>query len=207
MSIEAVRRFEKSMIMDFDMWHDGTGYDLSAIDDMTPEERRDVAKMLKRQDQTWRELEALAALDMEDVDAMFQETAKTAASTDNRMAAASALHDRGSMRREDYETFLCEEIRKLTGQGDGSIRVLLEAQALPTEKVKQALLWASWNRTDESMSCAALLLYLCGKAKDQLAMEHRPMLFDLKPNNSYFTRKAAFDKLCATVEMTLDTSQ
>lgn len=207
MSAEAVKRFQDSMIMDFDMWHDGTGYDLSAIDDMTPEERKGVATMLKSRDQTWRELEALAALDMEDVDDLVQETATKSESRDNRITAAGALHDRGKMKKEEFEELLCNEIRKLNGKGDGSIKVLLEAEAMPTEKVKQALLWSSWNSTDDSMSCAARLLYLCGKAEDQLAWSHREWLFDLKPNNSYFTRKKAFDKLCSICGMELDTSQ
>ncbi len=207
MSAEAVKRFQNSMDMDFDKWHDGEGFDLSCIDDMTAAERREVAAMLRSREQTWRELEALAALDLEDVDDIIQETAKTSDSRDNRITSAAALYERGKMKKADYEKLLCEEIRKLTGNGDGSIKVLLEAEALGTEKVKQALLWSSWNSTDDSMSCAARLLYLCGKAEDQLAWNHREWLFDLKPNNSYFTRKKAFDKLCELCGMELDESQ
>lgn len=207
MSADAVKKFQDSMIMDFDMWHDGTGYDLSAIDDMTADERKDVARLLKARDQTWRELEALAALDMEEVDDVIHETAKTSESTNNRMTAAAALHERGKIKDAAYEEMLCNEIRKLSGTEDGSVRVLLEAQGMPSEKVKQALLWSSWNSTDDSMSCAALLLYLCGKAEDQLAWSHREWLFDIKPNNSYFTRKKAFDKLCELCGMELDTAQ
>lgn len=207
MSAEAVRKFEESMIMDFDMWHDGEGYDLSAIDDMTAEERKQVARTLRARDQTWRETEALAALDLTDVDDVVAETARTSTSSNNRMTAASALHERGKMDKAEFETLLCNEIRRLTGKGDGAIRILLEAEAMPTEKVKQALLWSSWNSTDDSMSCAARLLYLCGKAEDQLAWSHRAWLFDLKPNNSHFTRKKAFDKLCELCGMTLDTEQ
>jgi hypothetical protein len=207
MSAEAVKRFLDSMIMDFDMWHDGTGYDLSAIDDMTADERKSLVISLKAQTQTWRELEALAALDMEEVDVLVQETATTSESTNNRITAAAALHDRGKMKPEEFEELLCKEIRKLDGRNDGYIKVLLEAEANPSEKVKQALLWSSWNSTEASMSCAARLLYLCGKAEDQLAWSHREWLFDIQPNNSYFTRKKAFDKLCALCEMTLDESQ
>lgn len=207
MSAEAVKKFEDSMIMDFDMWHDGEGYDLSAIDDMTAEERKQVAQLLKGREQTWRELEALAALDMEDVDDLIEETSSKSDSANNRITAASALHERGKMDKAEFETLLCNEIRKLTGKGDGAIKILLEAEAMPTEKVKQALLWSSWNSTDDSMSCAARLLYLSGKAEDQLAWSHREWLFDLKPNNSYFTRKKAFDKLCELCGMELDTSQ
>ncbi len=207
MSAEAVKRFRDSMVMDFDMWHDGNGFDLSAIDDMTAEERRDLAYELNAGEKTWRELEALAALDMEDVDTIIEETSKMSESSNNRITAAAALHDRGKMKNEAFEELLCNEIRKLAGKGDGSIKVLLEAEAMPTEKVKQALLWSSWNSTDDSMSCAARLLYLRGKAEDQLAWSHREWLFDIQPTNSYFTRKRAFDKLCELCGMTLDESQ
>lgn len=207
MSAEAVKKFEDSMIMDFDMWHDGEGYDLSAIDDMTAEERKQVASILKAREQTWRELEALAALDMEDVDDLIEETSTKSESSNNRITAAAALHDRGRLDKDEFEKLLCNEIRKLTGIGDGTIKILIEAEAMPTEKVKQALLWSSWNSTEASMSCAARLLYLCGKADDQLAWSHREWLFDIKPNNSYFTRKKAFDKLCEMCGMVLDTEQ
>lgn len=207
MSAEAVKRFTDSMVMDFDKWHDGEGFDLSAIDDMTPDERRDVAMILRSRDQTWRETEALAALDMEDVDTLVKETATASPCVTNRMTAAAALHERGKMDPAAFEELLCREIRGLGEIGEGSVRVLLEAEAMPTEKVKQALLWSSWNSTQSSMGCAARLLYLCGKAKDQLAWDHREWLFDLKPNNSYFTRKKAFDTLCTLCGMELDTDQ
>ena len=34
----AVRRFERSMVMDYEKWHDGTGYDLEALKEATPDE-------------------------------------------------------------------------------------------------------------------------------------------------------------------------
>lgn len=207
MSAEAVKRFRDSMVMDFDMWHDGEGFDLSAIDDMTVQERKDLAALLRSGQKTWRELEALAALDLEDVATIIEDTSRTDASADNRMTAAAALHERGRMSRDDFEAKVCDEIRKLDKPGDGSVRILLEAQSLASVKVKQALLWSSWNRTEMSMLCAALVLYLCGKAEDPLAWSHREWLFDLQPNNSYFTRKKAFDKVCGLIGMELDTSQ
>jgi hypothetical protein len=54
----AVQRFLDSMVIDYEKWHDGIGYDLKAIDEMTETERREVARMLASREQGWREVEA-----------------------------------------------------------------------------------------------------------------------------------------------------
>lgn len=38
--------FLDSMVMDFDKWHDGIGYDLELIEQLEPEERASIEKLL-----------------------------------------------------------------------------------------------------------------------------------------------------------------
>ena len=53
-------QFLSRMSIDYEKWHDGTGYNLSAIDRMTPSEREFVTRLfVERQPPTWRDLEAL----------------------------------------------------------------------------------------------------------------------------------------------------
>ena len=81
------------------------------------------------------------------------------------------------------------------------------AEDHPTPAVKQALLWASWNRTECAPHCAGVVCYLAGVAREPFDWSLRPLFLRLGPHNSYFERKAAFDELCKLVAMELDTSQ
>ncbi|MGO9275075.1 MAG: hypothetical protein ACLQOO_33385 [Terriglobia bacterium] len=57
-------RFERSMVMNYEKWHDGIGYDLEAIGSATQAERRQIETLLLVHGiQDWRDLQALAALD------------------------------------------------------------------------------------------------------------------------------------------------
>lgn len=46
MAEDRVQRLRASMAMDFDRWRDGTGHDLAAIDDATPDEREAMLDLL-----------------------------------------------------------------------------------------------------------------------------------------------------------------
>lgn len=206
MSAEAVKRFRDSMVLDYDAWRDGTGYDLAALRQMSPGELAETKTLLKGRDSSWRELDALAVID-ELTGGREIEAELESPDLGPRIKAANLLFENGKLAQADYETRLCRAVRELTSHEPVCTRVLLYCQGLPTENVKQALLWASWNRTDAAFHCAALLIYLCGKSQSPISFEHRPLLFDLQPNNSHFTRQAAFDRLCVLVGMELDTDQ
>lgn len=205
MASEAYERFMSSMTMDYEKWHDGIGYDLEALKGVTAEERKSIVTLLKSKQVTWREIEALEAIG--DAEAMegIHKAAKEQRDGGTRLAAMEAIHNASG--KKDMDDTLPAEIRKLTGVDNGLTRALLLAEEYPTEKVKQALLWASWNRTEASMHCAALLAYLCGAAKEAFDWDLRPLFLRLGPDNSYFERKKAFDELCALVKMELDTTQ
>ena len=58
-----VQRFLDSMIMNYDRWHDGVGYDLEALESMTAGEREGIEQLLITKSlDDWRDVEALAAL-------------------------------------------------------------------------------------------------------------------------------------------------
>lgn len=151
----AWKRFHDSMVMDFDKWHDGIGFDLDALREMTAGERRKVAAELAGRRQTWREIEALAVLreleaaeaaeaaeaggeddgDEDDAGATAaaadeaMESALSDPSADTRLAAAEVLL--AEKRREEFDQFLAREIRGMTEIGDGLTRALLLAEQYP----------------------------------------------------------------------------
>ena len=60
---ELVDRFRASMNIDYEKWHDGIGYDIDLIPQMSPKEIAEVEQILiGRGVQDWRDLEALDAL-------------------------------------------------------------------------------------------------------------------------------------------------
>ncbi|MBX7131941.1 MAG: hypothetical protein K1X67_04595 [Fimbriimonadaceae bacterium] len=60
---ELVDRFRASMNIDYEKWHDGIGYDIDLIPQMSPKEIAEVERiMLGRGVMDWRDLEALDAL-------------------------------------------------------------------------------------------------------------------------------------------------
>ena len=82
-------------------------------------------------------------------------------------------------------------------------RALRLAERHPSETVKQALLWASYNATECAPSCAGLLLTLTGAARPPFPEPIQLLLRKLDLHNSSFDRKAAFDELCRLARMEL----
>jgi hypothetical protein len=193
------------MKLDYEKWHEGIGYDTRALSEMTPEERGQVIGILTARDTTWREVEALAAIDLPEARKAVRQALEHRMSVDTRLAAAQALYEQGEMK--DIGLFLARQIRQLTRIDDGLTRALLMAEEHPTSAVKQALLWASWNRTECAPHCAGLICFLAGASKEPFDWSLRPLFLRLGPNNSYIERKAAFDDLCKLVGMELDTEQ
>lgn len=63
MRLNAYDRFLASMNIGYEQWHDGVGYDLDALDRMSPRERESVeAVLVARAESDWRDLEALDRL-------------------------------------------------------------------------------------------------------------------------------------------------
>jgi hypothetical protein len=59
----AFNRFQKSMNIGYEQWHDGVGYDLEAIDQLTESEKKVVeGKLVPRAGNDWRDIEALDRL-------------------------------------------------------------------------------------------------------------------------------------------------
>src|ERR1700690_889201 len=62
--ISPLQRFEKSMNITYEMWHDGIGYDMDALKSASKTEREQIEQMLiNRSPRDWRDIEALAEID------------------------------------------------------------------------------------------------------------------------------------------------
>ncbi len=58
-----LKRFEKSMNINYEKWHDGLGYDLDAIKSASATERKTIEQILiQHNPRDWRDIEALAQI-------------------------------------------------------------------------------------------------------------------------------------------------
>jgi len=198
----AYARFIASMVPPWQEWREDQTYDVAAIAEMTAAERAEIAGLLAEHPPTWREVAALSVIDADAARQAIEAAAKNHLSIDARLAAAEVMHDQG--RLPDLDAVLARELHNLHRPADGLARALRLAERHPSETVKQALLWASYNATECAPRCAGLLLSLTGAGKPPFPEELERLLRKLDLHNSYFDRKAAFDELCRLVGMKLD---
>lgn len=196
----AYQRFIESTVINYEKWHDGEGYDLTALDEMGPAELDRVLDQMVGRTIEWREIEVLEKLASTRAWRAIAE-AFEAGRVDTRLAAAVTL-DRGRKLNVPIDEVVAEAILKLGTIEEGLTRALLLAEQYPTERVKRALLQASGRRNEIAMHCGALLCYLCGKAKEAFDWDLRPLFLRLVPGNEATDREAAYRELCALVEMT-----
>lgn len=181
----------------------GSSYEIGAIKEMTQSECRQAVDFLTtRGELTWREVEALAAIDTPEARAAVDAASQDHLSIDTRLAAAELMNREG--RLPDFDLFLARQIRQLSSPANGLQRALEIAGRRPSETVKQALLWASYNSTECAPLCAGLLLNLAGVGKKPFDDRLKLILQKLDMHNSYFDRKAAFEELCKLVKMELN---
>jgi hypothetical protein len=200
----ALKRFVSSIVPVWKQWAAGQRYDVAALKEITAPQRDQAVALITDRDITWREVEALAAIDTPQARAAVDAAAQHHLSIDTRLAAAAVMHQQG--RLAEVDTFVARQLHLLDRPANGLARALAMAERYPSEVVKQALLWASYNSTECAPECARLLLRLTGAAREPFDENVHKMLLKLDLHNSYFDRKTAFDELCALVAMKLDTS-
>jgi hypothetical protein len=170
---EAFTRFERSMKIGYEEWHDGVGYDLDALDEMDLSEKREALRLVILALQKrggWRAIDALARIGTTDARRAIRQ-ALTDGDMDNRLYAAKKLAEMGEQVAVDQ--FVVEALQNA---GDGPIsRVLDLAAAHPTPRVRKVLMDQALNGTEVMrVHAAALSLFLAGKAKEPFDWDDRP---------------------------------
>lgn len=167
MSEDAYRRFLDSKVMDFEKWHDGLGYDLNALRELSADELDSaVAGMIPAQG--WRDLEAL-------------DYAGTAAATAAIVAARQS--DNAELRLTAYrygpkESTLEEaEILTQLEAESPSTDAIEEAAEYPSPPMIQALLRIVRECTGvEAYGAVASLLVMHGNLDSVYSMDRRPFI-------------------------------
>ncbi len=195
---DAVRRFVQSMAMDYEMWHDGTGYDLEIIRNATPEGRARIEALLAaRGVRDARDVEALAAIDSPRARGLLAEALRAG---DPAIQAAVLRCAPGAVSHGERLAALVSQIAGAEVYG-GLTQALLEVEEFHPPEVIDALFRGVLARSGAiAGDFAALLMYLHGKAESAFDWELRPFFLQFQEGD----RETLFRELCAKVEVDPD---
>ena len=190
---DAVRRFEQSMIMDFDSWHDGTGYDLDALASATPAEREQITELLLARDVTdWRDVEALGALGTAEAERRLK-AAFRRGSLGLRLAVLR--HAPHVVTARQRTTVLVEGIERAT-IGDGLTPTLLDVEEFHPPAIVTALLKGTLERRgDVAVNLAGMVAFVHGATTEAFDWDQRPLFLRFDTDDGA-QRIAAFRDLC-----------
>jgi hypothetical protein len=190
---DAVRRFEESMVMDFDSWHDGTGYDLDAVASATADEREQItALLLSRDVGDWRDVEALAALRTPAADERIADAFGRGSLT---LRLAVLRHAPHLVSEQERVEVLVEGVEQST-IGDGLTPTLLEIETFHAPAVVEALLRATLHRRgDVAVNLAGMVAFVHGATKEAFDWAQRPLFLRFNTEDDA-ERAAAFADLC-----------
>lgn len=189
-------RFERSLQIDFEKWHDGIGYDLDAIREASPEERAEIEALLLRHDaRDWRDVEALAALNSP----ASREALRCAmTSRDCEVALAVARYAPNLLTEAECTALIVRGLECATFFG-GLSMALDQAERHHPPQVLDALFSGAVQReANVAAHFAAMLMFLYGQAETSFDMEQRPFFLTFHTSNPA-AREAAFRRLCRKI--------
>jgi hypothetical protein len=189
-----LERFRKSMIIDYEKWHDGIGYDLDAIAAASPAERQAIeAALLSRGAKDWRDVEALAALA---TPAALEVLRGALHHPDPEIRAAVLRYAPGLASDALRTQILIQGIREARF-GSGMSSTLSQVAEFHPPSIRKAVLDGALLREGEvAVHLAAMAAFLYGKAQSPFDWEHRPLFLRFREEDPIF-RRAAFVELCA----------
>ncbi len=191
--VSRVKHFMQSMVIDYEKWHDGVGYDIALIREATPTERTVIETLLLgRGVRDWRDVEALAEFTSPAAEAALREAHR---SDDAEIRLAVSRYAPHVLAAEDHTASLVHAL-KTTTLMDGLSQALDAAATFHPPEVIDALFQGVMHREgDVAVHFAALLLFIHGKADAPFDWAKRP--FFLRFNTSdVAARTAAYCELC-----------
>jgi hypothetical protein len=189
-------RFRESTVINYERWHDGTGYDLSLLKEATPQELVEIEQFLvSRGANDWRDVEALAALDSPRARLLLLKTLKGS----NRELAVAVTDYAPSLVSEDERVVTLVAALEDTEFYGGLTQALLQVEKFHPPKIIEALFRGVLARDGgTAVHFAAMLMFLHGKAESSFDWSQRPFFLEFNTEDRA-EREAAFRKLCSKV--------
>jgi len=189
----ALERFERSLFIGYEQWHDGVGYDIAALRQLTDQQRRAIEARLVPPD-GWRDVEALAAIAALGSDSARAELRRvaTAGSSETRLAVLRYAPD---LVDEKARTAALVEALDNATAFDSFTTTLEHVAAFHPQPVIDAL-WRGLEtrQGDVAMHYAGMLAFLHGKTDSAFDWAQRPLLLEFKTEDAT-ARRAAVRKL------------
>lgn len=193
---DAAERFIASMTITYEMWHDGTGYDLTALSELSPAELKLIeAKLIEHQPRDWRDIEALARIDS---DTARKAVGQALKSSDIQVRNEAMNHVPEKADLADRERLL---LRALTTSNllGGLSQAIDEAAEFHPPAVIDALFRGALDRDGEvAVNFAGLLFYIHGRAAEPFDWNQRPFFLRFNTGDRA-ERKAVFWEMCQTL--------
>ncbi|MCP4041096.1 MAG: hypothetical protein GY731_03940 [Gammaproteobacteria bacterium] len=195
-SASALDRFEQSLQIDYEKWHDGIGYDLDAIRGASPEERSSVEALLfQRGFRDWRDVQALAVLNSP----RAREALRSAMSSrDHQVSLAVARHAPDLLDEAERAALIVRGLERATVYA-GLTQALSQAEDCHPAPVIETLLHGAVRRSgDVAVHFAAMLMFLHGQAETAFDMDQRPFFLTFNTQDPT-ARASAFRELCRKI--------
>ena len=194
----AVQRFKSSMVIDYEKWNDGIGYDLEALREAPAEERATLETMLiDRGAVDWRDVEALAALNT----SRARKVLKAALRSDDHQVRMAVMRYAPELVSKAKRSVLLVKALESAEFYGGLTEALDEVGEFHPPKVIDALLCDVLAREGEvAVHFAAMLMFIYGKAGEPFDMEQRPFFLTFNTEDQA-VREAAFRELCEKIDV------
>ena len=195
-----VKKFRESMVINYERWHEGIGYDLSLLRSATPEECAAIETILLREPITdWRPVEALHALHTTQCLEKLKST--FASSTDHEVKLAITQYAGEIFSPEERSAAIISALKEAPLIKGLTAALRQIPQFHPPEIIAQLLDSALHREGESAIHCAAMVLFLHGKADSIFDNAHMSFLtrFCLKAPGA---RAAAYEELCQRIGVT-----
>ncbi len=193
-----LKRFEKSMNIDYEKWHDGLGYDLDAIKSASATERKTIEQILiQHNPRDWRDIEAMSQI----ATANARKTIKRAMNDPNpNVRIAVTRYAPKLVSKRDRSKSLINALQNAELFG-GLSQTLDDIEKYHPKEIKEALIKGLLSRKGEVATLfAAMLFYIYGKADEPFDMNQRPFFLRFNTENKT-ERLAVFLELCKTLNI------
>src|SRR5262245_8660141 len=189
------------MNLDVDKWREGIGFDIEALKQVTDPERDALVTILAEQLEDhpdWRPIEALGAIGTPSAIEAIRRVLR-GGSPETRLYAAEQFAEIGET--EHLDRAIVHGLRETTLYG-GLSRALDLAEEYPSQQIREALLDLALNGDEQQrIHCAALALYLGGKADEAFDWNHRPFFLQFGDSDRK-VQIEAYKELCARLGVT-----
>jgi hypothetical protein len=171
-SLTPLQRFEASMKIGFEEWHDGIGYDIEAIRIASQIERDAIEQIIiNHNPRDWRDIEALAEINSK----CAREIIKKAIKDPNPVVRVAVVRFTPDLVTDNERSQSITDALQSAEIFNGLSQVLDEVERYHPQEVKEALITGLLNRKgDVAVLFAAMLFYLFGCAKKPFDMKQRP---------------------------------